>query len=99
MAAVFPESMNRLDFRDTEGSLRRIDGYIRYMVERVEFANRGVGKVGGGGQVSEETLALLDDLAATIQIMQTTINGMRGELTGIENTIDNLAIDCGEWQG
>ena len=40
--AVFPESMNKLDVNDTTGSFNRIENYIRYMTERVEFAMRNM---------------------------------------------------------
>lgn len=37
--AVFPESMDRLDKDDVAASLATIESYIRYMTERIEFAN------------------------------------------------------------
>ena len=39
MAKVFPEEMNPLNIDDVRGSLRTIEDYIRYMTERMEFAN------------------------------------------------------------
>jgi len=47
--AVFPEAMNRTDPRDTTTAIATQDQYIRYMVERIEFAIRNVKKGGADG--------------------------------------------------
>ena len=38
--AVFPESMDRIDQDDPGAALSTIESYIRYMQERIEFANK-----------------------------------------------------------
>ena len=37
--AVFPERMKPIDPANTEESLKTIESYIRYMVERMEFTH------------------------------------------------------------
>lgn len=36
--ALFPEMMNKINPEDTKGSIETMERYIRYMVERMEFA-------------------------------------------------------------
>ena len=42
--AVLPESMDRLDVNDAPGSFAKIQDYIRYMGERIEFSMRNMTK-------------------------------------------------------
>lgn len=42
MNNVFPEKMNWVDYNDPKKSLRQLDEYIRYMVERVQFTIDGL---------------------------------------------------------
>lgn len=89
--AVFPESMNRLDVSDTAGSLSKIDNYIRYMVERVEFAMRNMTRnVSDAGTSTVEILLLLDEFATALSVVSRTVNGMTGEITTVNNRITEV---------
>ena len=41
---IFPENMNKLDAENTKEALSSIDGYIRYMLERIEFSFSGMSR-------------------------------------------------------
>lgn len=36
---VFPDKMDKLDTRDVIGSLQKIEKYLEYMCERIEFSS------------------------------------------------------------
>lgn len=89
--AVFPESMNKLDVNDTTGSLNRIENYIRYMTERVEFSMRNMTRnVSEAGVSSVETLILLNDMASALSIINSTVGGMMGEITSLNTRVGEL---------
>lgn len=91
MAVVFPESMNRLDLSDTEGSLARVENYIRYMTERMEFSNRNMTRsVSSAGLSTVEILQLVQELANAMSAMQSTLNGVQGTLNGLSSSVTNL---------
>jgi peptidoglycan hydrolase CwlO-like protein len=89
--AVFPESMNKLDLANPEESLRTIENYIRYMSERVEFSNRNITRnVSDAGMSSVEILLLLNDMASALSIVNSTVNGMTGEITTLNNRVTEV---------
>ena len=89
--AVFPESMNKLDVNDTTGSLRRIENYIRYMTERVEFSMRNMTRnVSDAGVSSVEILLLVQELATGLSTISSTVNGMAGEITSLNNRVTEV---------
>lgn len=63
--AVFPEQMDMRDEHDVRKSLARIERYIAYMTERVEFANRNSEKA--MTELSAKLAALEEKLAALEQ--------------------------------
>lgn len=105
---VFPETLDRLDLGDVNSSLKRVENYIRYMTERLEFANQHWGN-GGGSGASVEVIAQLNEMSSELSAMQTTISGLNRAITDMTAlmTVDgddlsftkNLAIDCGVWAG
>lgn len=88
--AVFPESMGRIDVDDPRGAIRVIDSYIRYMQERIEFANRQTTRT-----VTEAGIAsvgLYEDLVTlrnTVQALASTINAALAAIAQ-----DQLAISA-----
>ena len=86
--AVFPESMNRLNREDVSGSLGIIENYIRYITERVEFSNKNMTRtVSAAGTSSVEILQHVLDLANAVAIIQSTVSGMVGDITGLGTRI------------
>lgn len=63
--AVFPEQMDTRDEHDVRKSLARIERYISYMTERVEFANRNSERA--MAELSAKIAALEAKLAALEQ--------------------------------
>ena len=92
--AVLPESMNKIDVKDTEKSLSTLENYIRYMGERIEFAMRNVTRnVSDAGVSSAEMYVLLvavqnsvSTLSSELNTLKSTANTMQGTLnTATEN--------------
>lgn len=92
--AVLPESMNKIDVKDTEKSLSTLENYIRYMGERIEFAMRNVTRnVSDAGVSSAEMYVLLvavqnsvSTLSSELNALKSTVNTMQGTLnTATEN--------------
>lgn len=89
--AVFPESMNKLDVNDTTGSFHRIENYIRYMTERVEFSMRNMTRnVSDAGVSSVEILLLVQEMAGSLSTLSSTVNGMTGEITSLNNRVAEM---------
>ena len=57
--AVLPESMDRLDVNDAPGSFAKIQDYIRYMGERIEFSMRNMTKTVSAAGVSSAEIYIL----------------------------------------
>ena len=92
--AVLPESMNKIDVKDTEKSLSTLENYIRYMGERIEVAMRNVTRnVSDAGVSSAEMYVLLvavqnsvSTLSSELNTLKSTVNTMQGTLnTATEN--------------
>lgn len=89
--AVFPENMNKLDLEDTKGSLSRIENYIGYMTERMEFAMRNMTRnVSEAGTSSVEVLLLLQEMSADVAKLSSTVNAMTGDITAIASGLDGV---------
>ena len=89
--AVFPESMDKLDVNDSAGSLGVLENYIRYMGERVEFAMRNVTRnVTDAGVSSAEMYVLLMAQNNTLSALQSTVNGMAGNVTSLSNQVGEM---------
>lgn len=88
--AVFPESMGRIDVDDPRGSIRVIDSYIRYMQERIEFANRQTTRTVTEAGIT--SVGLYEDLVTlrnTVQALASTINAALAAIAQ-----DQLAISA-----
>ena len=92
--AVFPESMNKLDVNDVPGSLGRLESYIRYMTERVEFSMRNMTRnVSDAGMSSVEVLLLLNEMANTVSVINSTVHGMTGDITALSGNVAQVQND------
>lgn len=84
--AVLPESMDRLNVEDTKASLAIVENYIRYMGERIEFSLRNVTKsVSAAGVSSAEIYVLVNAMSNTLSALQSTVNGISGNITSLAN--------------
>ena len=98
--AVFPESMNKLDLADTTGSLARIENYINYMGERVEFAMTNVTRsVGQAGTSSVEVLLAVNKVLDEVSKISSIVNTLAGEIVGTNSRIDKMQDNINKMQG
>lgn len=89
--AVFPEQMNRLDPNDMAGSLRVIENYIRYMTERMEFANSNTTKVVTDAGVSSVGLyQSFVELTDAVALAQTNVNTIANSTTALNAKVTDL---------
>lgn len=109
--AVFPESMGRIDVDDPRGAIRVIDSYIRYMQERIEFANRQTTRTVTAAGIT--SVGLYEDLVTlrnTVQALASTINaalaaiaqdqlaitGLDERVDSLDERVDSLDEQCGQ---
>lgn len=100
MAAVLPESMDRLNVEDTKSSLSIIENYIRYMGERIDFSMRNMTKtVSAAGVSSAEIYVLITAMSNTLSALQSTVNGMSGNITSLTTNQATMQAKLVELQG
>lgn len=91
MAAVFPESMDKLNLDNSRGSLATIENYIRYMAERMEFSMRNTTRAASGASVSLAELGtVLENMANAISALTSETNMVKGQLTGLQGQMETL---------
>lgn len=97
--AVFPENMDRLNVEDVAKSLSIIENYIRYMCERTEFSMRNMTKtVSEAGVSSAEIYVLVTAMNNTLSALQSTVNGMSGNITSLANSQVAMQQQLGKLQ-
>ena len=92
--AVFPEQMDRLDVNDPAGSLQRIENYIRYMTERVEFSNRNTTRTVTEAGVS--TVGLYNavvTLTDAVAVLQSNLSILSGNMNAFSTSMSKLNED------
>ena len=94
--AVFPEQLERLNLNDPTGSLQQIENYIRYMTERMEFANSNTTRVVTEAGISSvgiyKTIITVADSVSVIQAnMNNVVNSVTALSQAVKETQDNLA--------
>ncbi len=96
MAAVLPESMDKLNVQDPGGSLSIVENYIRYMGERIEFAMRNMTKtVSAAGVSSAEIYVLVTAMSNSLSALQSTVNGLSGNVTTLQGQVNSLLDSVG----
>ncbi len=86
--AVFPESLDRLDPKNTEESIEKISEYIRYMTERTEFAMRNVTRnVSEAGVSSTDVYMMLLEQQQILAALQSSVAKIQGDLTELFTVI------------
>lgn len=98
--AVLPESMDRLDKDDVKGSLSKVEDYIRYMGERLEFSFRNVTRsVSNAGISSAELYILVEAQAQTLAAVQSSVNAIQGNLNGLSAEVGGIKTSIETLQG
>ena len=73
--AIFPEQMDRLDLNDTTGCLQQIENYIRYMTERMEFANSNSNRIlSETGTSNASVIKVVLEVADRVSLIEANIN-------------------------
>ena len=81
--SVFPELMNRIDTEDVDSSLRMIESYINYIVERVEFSLTNNFKTVNNLGVTGEALSLaLSEAINDLSALTSTVAGKVDKVEG-----------------
>lgn len=89
--AVLPESMNKLDLNDTPGSLARLENYINYMGERIEFAMSNMTRNVSDAGVSTVTVLLaITEVSNNLSKVSSAVNSMTGDITSINTRINAM---------
>ena len=89
--AVLPESMDRLDVNDAPGSFAKIQDYIRYMGERIEFSMRNMTKtVSAAGVSSAEIYILYQAQSQQLAALTSTVNGIAGNITALQRELASV---------
>ena len=97
--AVLPENMDKLNVSDTEGSLSKIEDYIRYMGERIEFSIRNMTKtVSAAGVSSAELYILFQAQGQTLAAIQSALNSLDGEVNALQSTVTGIQSSIGTIQ-
>lgn len=94
---IFPETMSKLDPGDVAGSLSKLENYIRYMTERMEFANRNMSRsVNSSITTTEDVVLLLESLTDAVAYLQTSVNVLSGDVTAANNRVTAMQKDVDE---
>ena len=97
MAAVFPESMDRLDNNDPKTSLSIIEQYIGYMTERVEFSMRNMTKtVSEAGISSAEMYIIIQAQAQILANLQSAMAAANGAITALSGDMRQAQADIAD---
>lgn len=90
--SVFPELMDKIDPKDTESSLRTIESYINYIVERVEFSLtntfRTTTTLGSSAEaislVLEDTVNKLSEASSQLAILDAAVKSLIHDIKDYE---------------
>lgn len=112
MDRVFPENMNPVNAADPQAAISTIDGYLRYMRERIEYAIGIITKLNGGTSMTDlaermsaveiraaQAVNAVASVSSTVSTLNAQINGQGGideRLLGAEGDIDLIYQDLDE---
>lgn len=93
--SVFPERMNPINPEDVEASLRTLERYVSYMVERVEFAlSKNFRTTTELGEAAEETAVSLEEALESLRLINDAVSGLAddvGEMSeALEDKVDKV---------
>lgn len=97
MAAVFPESMDKLNYDDPQSCIHTIEEYIRYMQERMEFSNSNMTRnVSKAGVSSVEVYLMLTALQQTVAALDSAVQSVSGDVSSIKGDISTIKSDISD---
>lgn len=89
--AVFPKGMKQLDVSDSEGSLRTLEEYIRYMAERMEFSMANTTRTVSDAGVSSVALyQLMQEMAGSLSALRSTVATLQGTVASLQGDVKNM---------
>lgn len=78
--ALFPEMMNKIDPKDTKGSIETMERYIRYMVERMEFAQTNeVKRLGTADATTQDVVKMFLTTTDNINLMAAQVQQLTNQ--------------------
>ena len=89
--AVFPEQMDRLNLDDTTGSLQKIENYIRYMTERMEFSSSNSSRLfAETGTTNASVIKALLTVSDRVSILEASVNIIANNTTALANSVSKF---------
>lgn len=97
MANVFPESMNRLDYEDVNGSIKIMADYINYICERVDYTYGQLFKdITGSGVLSIPIAMAVSELQKDLKVVASQVAGAAAEATSALNKANRALEEIGD---
>ena len=86
--SVFPELMDKIDPEDVNSSLRTIESYIHYIVERVEFSLSNTFRTTTTLGSSAEAISLvLQETVNKLSTLTGQVGAVQGDVTGLQTAL------------
>ena len=86
--SVFPEQMDKIDPEDVNSSLRTIESYIHYIVERVEFSlSNTFRSTTGLGSSAEAMAKALREISDNLSALTGQVGVIQGDVTGLQTAL------------
>lgn len=91
MAAIFPEQMDRLHLEDVQGSLRILENYVRYMTERMEFANSNTNRFfAESGTSNAAVIKAVLTISDRVSVIEASTQGVLNNVQALVNRVTEL---------
>ena len=88
---VFPETMSKLPLDNPRQALSILEGYIKYITERVDFANRNVTRVVSESGISTaEIYVLIQAIDHKLAAVESNLNTAVGDITALKSGLSAL---------
>lgn len=97
--AVFPERMDKLSANNLPDSFSKIQNYINYMGERIEFSFRNMTKtISAAGVSSAELYILVQTINQQLVALHSMVNSIAGNVTELQNSSSSVQENITEIQ-
>lgn len=89
MEKVFPEQMDELSYENLEAATKKLENYIRYMRERIEFSVQNITKTAAAaGSYSYNYIVRLRNLENDVQTLRTSVVTAAAAASAAERTAE-----------
>lgn len=96
--SVFPERMNPINPEDVEASLRTLERYVSYMVERVEFAlSKNFRTTTELGEAAEETAVSLEEAVESLRTINDAVSGLADDMDGKVDKVPGKGLSTNDY--